>query len=438
MTAARQTVCLCMIVKNEAAVIRRCLDSVRPLIDHWLIVDTGIDRWHAGPRPQTFRWPAGHAGNERPWQDFAHNRSEALSLARPLGDYSLIIDADDEMLVPPIYRLPLLTRDLLRRRHRGWRHRLPAHATREQRAAMAISRRLARVPDLRGGRGRGEGICRFACAATTMAGAGATPPHTTTTVAVLKTALAGETDPFLTSRYTFYLAQSHRDCGEFDAAIDAYLRRAGLGHWESGNLLQPLSGRQDDGGPRPRPRGDPRHPTSAPRMHARRGPRQPMARADIVGSGMISWGGFAIAKPAIDLAAPAGGLFVETWIYEFGLLDEYAVNAYWVGDDEACAGACRAILRTQNVPSGDRERAAQNLKFALDRLRPDHRGASANKPDAAATSNWQPDRPLGGHQLMVEGPQVASRLGPRQDLARHQCAAGAARARQAFNRLDAP
>jgi glycosyltransferase involved in cell wall biosynthesis len=37
----RQTVCLNMIVKNEAHVIRRCLASVRPLIDRWLIVDTG-------------------------------------------------------------------------------------------------------------------------------------------------------------------------------------------------------------------------------------------------------------------------------------------------------------------------------------------------------------------------------------------------------------
>src|ERR1043166_3017834 len=37
----KQTICLSMIVKNEAPVIRRCLDSVRPLIDAWTIVDTG-------------------------------------------------------------------------------------------------------------------------------------------------------------------------------------------------------------------------------------------------------------------------------------------------------------------------------------------------------------------------------------------------------------
>ena len=31
----------------------------------------------------------------RPWVDFAANRSEALELARPHGHYALIIDADD-------------------------------------------------------------------------------------------------------------------------------------------------------------------------------------------------------------------------------------------------------------------------------------------------------------------------------------------------------
>ncbi len=41
MNAQGQTVCLSMIVKNEATVIRRCMESVRPIIDYWIIVDTG-------------------------------------------------------------------------------------------------------------------------------------------------------------------------------------------------------------------------------------------------------------------------------------------------------------------------------------------------------------------------------------------------------------
>ena len=36
-----QSICLSMIVRDEAQVIRRCLDSVRPFIAHWAVVDTG-------------------------------------------------------------------------------------------------------------------------------------------------------------------------------------------------------------------------------------------------------------------------------------------------------------------------------------------------------------------------------------------------------------
>ena len=37
----KSKICLNMIVKDESRVIRRCLESVKPLIDYWVIVDTG-------------------------------------------------------------------------------------------------------------------------------------------------------------------------------------------------------------------------------------------------------------------------------------------------------------------------------------------------------------------------------------------------------------
>ena len=35
------TISLCMIVKNEEAVLARCLDSIADLVDEIIIVDTG-------------------------------------------------------------------------------------------------------------------------------------------------------------------------------------------------------------------------------------------------------------------------------------------------------------------------------------------------------------------------------------------------------------
>lgn len=95
-----QTLCLCMIVRNEAPVIRRCLASVRPLVHHWLVVDTGsTDGTQALVREVMADLPGSLV--ERPWVDFGHNRSEALALARPRAAFSLVIDADDELLIPP-------------------------------------------------------------------------------------------------------------------------------------------------------------------------------------------------------------------------------------------------------------------------------------------------------------------------------------------------
>src|SRR5262245_40841050 len=104
----RPTVCLSMIVKDEAHVIRRCLDSVRPLIDSWVIVDTGstdgtqdIIRTHFADLPGELF--------ERPWKDFAHNRTEALELARGRAGYVLVMDADDRVTLPKDFALPALT-----------------------------------------------------------------------------------------------------------------------------------------------------------------------------------------------------------------------------------------------------------------------------------------------------------------------------------------
>ncbi len=97
-----------MIVKNEASVIRRCLDSVLPIINRWVIVDTGstdgtqdIIRAHLKNLPGEL--------HERPWRDFAFNRSEALALARRQADYTFIIDADDALEIASGFQMPPLS-----------------------------------------------------------------------------------------------------------------------------------------------------------------------------------------------------------------------------------------------------------------------------------------------------------------------------------------
>lgn len=104
-----------MIVKNEAAVLERCLRSLAAHVQHWTVVDTGsADATRDLVRQQLSHLPGQLL--ERPWVNFGHNRSEALALSRPHCDYSLMIDADDWLELPAEFRWPELEDGCLRLR----------------------------------------------------------------------------------------------------------------------------------------------------------------------------------------------------------------------------------------------------------------------------------------------------------------------------------
>ena len=78
-----------LIVRNEARCIARCLDSVRPWVDHIVVLDTGssddsvaLSR-SLGAEVHTLAWP----------DDFSAARNHALALAD--ADWNLVIDADE-------------------------------------------------------------------------------------------------------------------------------------------------------------------------------------------------------------------------------------------------------------------------------------------------------------------------------------------------------
>ena len=103
-------ICLNMIVKNERDVISRCIGSVKRLLDYWVIVDTGstddtkeIILRELGDIPGEL--------HERPWVHFAHNRNEALDLARGKGDYFLFMDADETLVISDAFHKEDLSED---------------------------------------------------------------------------------------------------------------------------------------------------------------------------------------------------------------------------------------------------------------------------------------------------------------------------------------
>ena len=86
---------IAMMVKDEAANLRRCLESVKPLKAELIIVDTGST-------DATLEIASEYGAQIfiHPWQDdFALHRQQSFDYCK--GDWILQIDADEELIFPP-------------------------------------------------------------------------------------------------------------------------------------------------------------------------------------------------------------------------------------------------------------------------------------------------------------------------------------------------
>lgn len=87
---------LIMIVKNEEHIIARNLKSTLPLVDTWVIIDTGSnDKTMEIINEMALQHNKKGYLYQKPWVNFGFNRSELLDLAREKCDWSLMMDADD-------------------------------------------------------------------------------------------------------------------------------------------------------------------------------------------------------------------------------------------------------------------------------------------------------------------------------------------------------
>ena len=220
-----KTIALNMIVKNESKVIQRCLSSVMRLIDYWVIVDTGSTDGTQKIIKELMKRVPGEL-HERPWVDFSHNRNEVLQFAKKKADYSLFIDADEQLVFAKNFVRPALDKDkyLIKvhtQTHVGARHFLVNNLI-DWRWEGVLHERLT-----------APSIAHYAIledvviAASFFDGYRSQDPQKHLNDAkILEKAL--ETDPS-NARYTFYLAQSYAKTEEYPLAIRHYEKRATMG-----------------------------------------------------------------------------------------------------------------------------------------------------------------------------------------------------------------
>ncbi len=360
-----QTICLAMIVKNEAPVIRRCLDSVRPLIDTWVIVDTGsIDGTQAVIREHLAALPGEVI--ERPWVDFAHNRSESLQFARGRADYVVIIDADEILQLDPGFVLPELTADsyngrvlyggcsyqrkMLVRNALPWRYEgvLHEYLRCDDAKTEEYLDGLVTVPHRDGARARDPQTYRR-------------------DALVLERALLENPD---NARYVFYLAQSYRDCGDDELAIRHYKRRAAMGGWPEEvwySLYQIAQLEERRGTPWPEVM---QHYLAAHQFRPDRA--GPLFR---IGSYYQRKKEFATSYLFFDAAMriplPAHDrLFVERAVYDIHLPVEYGVSCFYTGRHAEAIAVNNRLLASPALPPQLIDHVTRNRRFSLEALTP--------------------------------------------------------------------
>lgn len=361
MAMAAATICLSMIVKNEAHVIERCLASAKPLVTRWCIVDTGSSD---DTMTRILAFLSGVAGtlHERPWKNFAHNRNEAFDLARAEGcDYILYIDADETFVAPDGFAWPQLSADA---------YELTCHydATRYARAALVASKKPWRW--------RGVLHEYLECSEPHQTGSLAAPTvlirhdgarsRDPTTylkdIAVLEAALRDDGDD---SRNVFYLAQSYRDAGRWTEACSTYLRRTTMGGWDEEvwyawlqiAVLTERLGKAPEQVSAAYLRAFQQRP-------ARAEPLVELARFHrLRGEHALA---YVYAKHASEIACPPDRLFIDQATYDWRALDELAISAFYVGTDAARAAGARAaqmLMSLTTVPAAERGRIANNARY---------------------------------------------------------------------------
>ncbi len=332
----KPTIALCMIVRDETAVLERCVASVLEVIDHWVVCDTGS----VDGTPELAQRLLGHLPgtlHHRPWVDFGHNRSELMALARDAADYLLLLDADQVLRVdgplPTLdascyllqhagslgYAVPRLVRG-----DRDWRY---VGSTHEYLAGDDVARSEVLEPwvveHFADGGSRGDKLERDR--------------------RLLERDLAH--DPH-DARTLFYLAQTVRDLGEDLAAADLYRRRVEEGGWDE----EVFYARYQQGVLLARHDWDAAVPVLLDAWQLRPRRAEPLHELAV---GYRARGqhhlAFTFASVGARMPEPADVLFVHHDVYDWGLRFELAIAAYWVGHHQAALDLNDELL-TRGVP----------------------------------------------------------------------------------------
>jgi len=187
---------------------------------------------------------------------------------------------------------------------------------------------------------------------------------------ILEKALKAEKNEYLRGRYRFYLAQSYRDSQDYENALKNYLICSKLGQWDQQvyvSLLESIRCHIKLGSPTDIPSARAIFDDAIALIPGRAEAYHAMS--NLYRQHGMNKDGADVAKMGLDCKLQ-DGLFPEPWIYDYGLLDEFAINSYWSGGYLACLTSCLKILSSEKSPDSARTRVANNAIASLEKLMP--------------------------------------------------------------------
>lgn len=360
---------LSMIVKNEAPNIERCLESVAPYIDYYVIADTGSTD-NTKEIIKNFFDKKGIPGEilDHEWSDFGTNRSKALEACLGKTKWALMIDADDfitgklpvasfdesvDGYVVKIKRGPFewYRAQIFHLAKKKWWYEEPLHE-------YSICEQPMNVAKLEGDYAwevRTEG-CRF------RETNGDDREKYRRDYHILKKYIDENPNQ---PRKQFYLAQSAFDAHMFDVAEIEYEKRAKMGNWVEEvfyswmrvGMCRELLGK-------------PLHEVIDAFMQAFEAlPNrvEPLYHMSCVyRKHNRPRNAFIMASQGLSYPIPTDQiLFVDTGNYLWGILDEVATTAAHVGKFHMGLAAAEKLLSEPHLPDDQRERVKQNRDLYL-------------------------------------------------------------------------
>ena len=360
----RSTICLNMIVKNERHVIQRCFDSLKQAIDYWVISDTGsTDGTQAFIKSYFAEQQIPGELHEHAWQDFAHNRNCALKAAYNKADYILFMDADDYITWHSDNNFGVLVQD--------------AYLAPMQSAGGTLYYNIKLINSTQPWEWRGvlhESICydshyssetlspNLFIIASTREGARNNDPHKYLKDAqVLEAAIAKDGD---NSRYQFYLGRSYYDAESYAKALSAYQKRVNMGGWEEEvyySLLEIA-----------RCKSHLNHPLAEViEAYVKSYLYRPTRLEGLCSAlrlcrthGLYSLG-YELGRMHTRLVLPDDVLFVDSSVYHWRFLDEFAICAIHSGRAKEVLAMLAHLIASPTTPAEQLERLKANLNFAI-------------------------------------------------------------------------